>query len=223
MNALRSIATIMLLVSTGQASTIVIGTANPDDGNAIPFGFTQGSVYQQVYAAQNFSGPIGISAVNFYHTAFVTELDSIATGTYRVYLSTTGAAVDGLNTTNFDANAGANEMLFFSGTLGGAVGGVLALSGSTPFLYDPSDGNLLLEIRAEYTGFQFGASIYLDAMNGDANGIFSRAQDYVTGNAGYGLVTGFTTTPEPPAAATVLLAGATLLATRFLQIRFRRR
>jgi hypothetical protein len=139
---------------------------------------------------------------------------------FRVYLSTTDAAVDGLDTTNFDANIGPDEAIFFSGTLDGPVDSKLSLSGS-PFLYDPAKGNLLLDIRAEYTGFQFGSTVYLDAMNGDAGGIFSRAQDYVSGNAGYGLVTGFTAVPEPPAASTMLLAGAVLLSTRLILRRSR--
>ena len=65
------------------------------------------------------------------------------------------------------------------------------------FTYDPSKGNLLVDISVAYTGG--GGTIYFDAMNGDANGLFSKADNYGSGFAGFGLVTGFSTTavPEP--------------------------
>jgi hypothetical protein len=80
-------------------------------------------------------------------------------------------------------------------------GGVLRFILSTPFTYNPADGNLLMNVGSpEDEELDF---LQLDARNGTAVGLFSRAVTPGFGDAasfvGWGLVTGFSTAsiPEP--------------------------
>jgi hypothetical protein len=181
------------------ATAQVIGSGGGT--NSFPFTvmFPQfpSTVYQQVYAASDFAaGPRLITAIDFFRSSVGGNLN---TGTYDFYLSTTSAPVDGLNTTNFDANDGPDNTLFGSFTLGGAAPAILTFTG-TPFLYDPANGNLLLDIRTTITAS--GDNSNYDANRGDAGGVYSRAHDFGTGFTGYGLVTEFdnspvSSTPEP--------------------------
>jgi len=195
---LSAVVALALLPIASHATGIVIG-APGTGGNCFPFGCsTGGDRYQQVYAASDFAGPMSINDITFYDSMYPGNLSS---GTFSLYLSTTSAAVNGLSAT-MDDNLGANNALF--GTL---VGGIVAnpsftITG-TSFAYDPGMGNLLLEIRS--TG-QSGGSIFLDARNGDAGGLFSRMHNYGGAFAEYGLVTGFNVgaVPEPGTVALML-------------------
>ena len=182
---------VALLCGATLRADIVVGKPDLGSGNCFPFGCNTGNRYQQVYAASDFSGPITLEDLEFFHTQF--PGGSVLNGNYTISLSTTNAQVNNLDTTNFANNVGPDSQIFFSGTLGGETG-TLDIIGIA-FTYDPSEGNLLVDISAAYTGG--GGMIFFDAMNGDANGLFSRAQNYGGGFAGYGLVTGFSTVPEP--------------------------
>jgi len=127
------------------------------DGNASnQFPFDPRSVgvstirYQQVFSASEFAPgtyvirqiafraePLGISFVG-------------TTGTLRIDLSTTTAAPDGLSVT-FANNVGADNTTVFSGqwVISTANNGQfdLVLTLTNPFSYDPSRGNLLLDVR----------------------------------------------------------------------------
>lgn len=114
--------------------------------------------YQQVYGAAAFlsegiTGPTAINTITFFaasewYSPFfgvvpIPEADqSIAPGNYTIRLSTTSRAVDGLNAT-FNSNFGADVQVFFDGEF---AGNSLTFTSDVPFLYDPSMGNLLLDI-----------------------------------------------------------------------------
>jgi hypothetical protein len=187
-------------------ASVLIGTPADFPGNCAPFGCTLGEStrYQQVYNSTNFSGPINITGITFFHT--VSEDSGILnSGTYTVRLSTTSKAVNGLDLVNFDNNLGSDNTQVFSGSLPGVVpfGSTLTLA-SSGFLYDPSMGNLLMDILI--SGAQRTAPVvYLDARNGTAGTLFSRATNVVgAGFDSFGLVTRFETEepiPEPSTAA----------------------
>lgn len=183
----------IMAASSTNATVLIIGApGDANSGNCYPFGCSGGSEYQQVYASSNFTGLITINDIEFYMNN--SPGGNLNSGTYTFSLSTTTVAVDNLDTTNFANNVGSDNALFGTYTLGGAAPSLLVFNG-TSFTYNPANGNLLLDIQANIT--QEGGSFY-DARNGDASGLFSRAHDFGSGFAGYGLVTGFSTTiPEP--------------------------
>ena len=181
------------LLSVGVQAAPIIGLP-PDGGtgNCFPFGCT-GTRYQQVYSAAGFSGSITITDITFYNTTFTAG--TIAPGTYTLHLSTTSAAVDALSST-FASNVGANDALFAVYAGGGSASPSFTIAG-TGFTYDSTMGNLLLDIFVANSG---SGTVYLDARNGTAGGIFSRMHDFGTGFEGFGLVTGFNeggSVPEP--------------------------
>jgi hypothetical protein len=208
-----------LVLSAGQAQADPVLIGDPGSGvNCFPFGCGRGTSaatrYQQVYNSSQFSGPIGIRQIEF----FLGEPGNTASGTYWFYLSTTRRPVDGLDGINFDSNVGSDRSLFsmkvFPGT---SAPSVLAIAGDA-FLYNPQAGNLLLDIMIP--GGATNATettAFFNALNGTAQGLFSRAHNFGTGTAGYGLVTRFVdgtsgpaTVPEP---ATLTLFGVGLAGT----------
>jgi hypothetical protein len=179
----------------GAASAQIVGTG-AGGGNLFPFGGPPSlSIYQQIYTASNFAGPGLLQSVKFFRG---TVAGVIRPGTYDVYVSTTSVGVNGLSNVDFDGNRGGNNALFGSYALSGFPGAELTFVGS-PFFYDPSAGNLLLDIRISGAGTMGGANF---RANGDALGVFSRTFDAPGGLGfqGWGLQTGFvfvSTVPEP--------------------------
>jgi hypothetical protein len=118
------------------ADTITIGTNTSVNG--FPFGESiYVGEYQQVYNAALFFGPVDITGITFFAAP---GYPSAISGDFTIDLSTTAAGVNSLSTT-YSNNVGANNSLFFSGT----VSNVLSFTG-VPFLYNPAQGNLLLDV-----------------------------------------------------------------------------
>ena len=64
------LATGLLIASSlgAGAQSVTIGTADPSQGNAAPFGLSFGTDYEQVYNQTDFSGPIDISQITYFNT-----------------------------------------------------------------------------------------------------------------------------------------------------------
>ena len=123
----------------------------------------------------------------------------------RIFASTTSRSVAGLSTT-FADNVGTNNTLVFDGTLIWATANLpgpgntrqfdVVFPFTTPFLYDPAAGNLLLEMQF----IANGESIRVDAVSG--NSALKKIQNLgstnaPTGDFGIPQVTQFTFEPPP--------------------------
>ena len=204
----------LAFITVPARANVIIG-APGDVVNSIPFGSTVwGTQYQQVYNSTNFSGPITIGAIIFYDT--IDPGGQANGGTFTFSLSTTSAAVGGLNQTNLSSNIGGNNAVVYTGTLPALSGGEIEINLSTSFTYNPLQGNLLLNIGA--TDPTSGGAFF-DSMttnNSGPTGIFSRAwsfsSDFPTSDTDQGLVTDFVTSQTPlPASWTAMLAGLVLV------------
>ena len=206
-----------LLVPGGLANTE--GSAN----NSIPFNTNPGVTYryQQVYGGSEFGGgPILINGISFrpdggfpdIATAFSTNLN------IQIDLSTTAVDPDLLNL-NFASNLGADLLTVFSGpvTLSSSDTGAgprdfdITIVFTTPFLFNPTLGNLLLDIR-NFTGgvttpFDAHASD-TDAMSrvwGSLNSSVALARDTT------GLVTQFDVQAAVPEPGSIMLLSLGLI------------
>ena len=198
-----------LAVSTSAlfGGSITVGVNN--GGNGFPFGAsgTPGNRYQEAYSSSLFSGPITITGIDFFRSGVNGTLWG---GTFLLSLSTISANVNSLSNVFFNSNLGANNALFASMTLSGAAPAVLSFTGG-PFLYDPSQGNLLLDISIANLANNSPSAAFEDE-NGSGPPTIARYQNFGFGTVGYGLVTQFdagaVATPEP---GTLGLLGVALI------------
>ena len=203
-----------LLVSVPAFADITVGLpADPGTGNCFPFGCAYSGEYQQVYSQTQFSGPIKILDLEFFNTQINNNNTLMNSGTWTIYLSTSSADWNTLSST-FANNLGADNTLVFSGNLAQpwAFGDTLHISLTTPFTYDPLMGNLLMDVVVSGATAP-GGSIYFDTNGyngGSFNGNTYLGRVYNAGavNNGYGLVTGFSSIPEP---GTLALLGTGLI------------
>jgi len=187
-----------------------------DTGNGLPFNldaFSQPSErYQQVYASTQFSSitsPMFVTAISFRVSAFGGSSFSSILPNVQINLSTTGAAPDNLST-SFASNIGGDDIQVYGGSLtlsstntgGPPPSFEITISLQTPFLYDPTAGNLLMDVR----NFGAGSTTQFDATFVDGDSV-SRAFTYDTSVGSstadftdtVGLITQFTfaAVPEP--------------------------
>lgn len=159
--------------------------------------------YQQVYSSTAFPGPITFSGIQFdvfnTHGDGLNEMDA---ATFQISFSTTSAGV-GTVSSNQAGNVGADHQLFGTYSLGGTLASTLVFNGLSSFTYDPSKGNLLIDVLlSNVTTNPKGDHTYVDADTGGS--IFSRGYTGFGGGTtgdGIGLVTTFLTsasTPPPP-------------------------
>lgn len=180
------------------ASSLTVGTDN--GASAFPFGGpfygNTGTDYQEAYAASNFSGPIAITGIDFFlANGFTGDLYG---GTYTLSLSVVSSDIGSLSSTDLAGNIGSGNTVFESVALSGAAPGMLTFTGA-PFLYDPSQGNLLLDISIS-GGSSGGKGVAFEENEGVGTSL-ARYQNFGIDNGdGYGLVTQFDSSnaaPEP--------------------------
>lgn len=179
------------------ANPIVVGTPTAGVGNCFPFSCNYNGDYQQVYTSSDFSGSVTITGLEFYNTQANEGTTAIA-GTWTLALSTTSAAWNTLSDTPAN-NVGGDNTQVFTGSISQAwaFGDTLTFLFSTPFTYNPANGNLLLDVQASGVA-STGGNLYFD-FDESGSGVVGRYYNGMT--ATNGLVTGFTTNafsvPEP--------------------------
>ena len=225
--SVRTTATLAALVLTGlaagsaQAQSLVVPNANATtEANASgegPFA-AFGIRYQQVYGAGEFGGttPLRIDGLSFRPDESVVDAFSTTRGDadfpVNITLSTTSRAVDDL-TQIFDFNTGPDGTQVFSGSLtftGGPATGpgprpfLAQIDFTTPFTFDPSAGNLLVDFQ-KFSADLFADPLQLDVADDASDGVSSLtglsplAAQGLTDTTG--LVTAFDVTPIPSPAA----------------------
>jgi hypothetical protein len=197
--------------------------------NGLPFNIAfvglSSERYEQVYSATQFgSGPLLITGLAFRPDANTGAAFSTTLSNVSIFLTTTANAPDALSPI-FANNEGADKTLVHSGSLAlssadtGPAGGPKAfdivINLTTPFLYNPASGNLLLEVQ----NFGGGTTTQFDAQitSGDpVSRVFTidvNGASDATGNTDtLGLVTEFLTAqvavPEP---SSIILFGSAAL------------
>lgn len=240
-------------VGIATAQTVIPNSLENQEGsgnNGLPFnlsGFSIGSMrYQQVYSASGFSSlsqPSLITEILFrpdgefrdgedVGQAFSSSLTDI-----QINLSTTTAMPDALSTT-FADNVGTDDTVVFGrGSMSlsslntrsdeGPKDFDISIALETPFLYDPTMGNLLLDIR----NFGGGTTTQFDSQNevGDSTSrVLSLGYDSVNNTSGIsdstGLVTKFVfdsppiqSVPETTGVLSFLVVAGGIVATSFRQ------
>lgn len=188
---------------TLSAGSITVGIDN--SGNTFPFGYPidgPGTRYQEAYSSTLFSGPITITGIDFFLQS--NGPDTLYDATFTLSLSTITTDVNDLSDTDFDSNLGADNSLFTTVSLSGDSGSELSFTG-TPFLYNPADGNLLLDIQI--TNIISTGNAAFEDVGPSGPDTIARYQNFGTGTTGYGLVTEFDfSSPVPEPASFGLLA-----------------
>jgi hypothetical protein len=185
-----------VLGASGQSLTI--GAFNELNLKPFDVGFgPTASSYEQVYNSADFSGDLDISQISFFAPTWVSGTWGPAT--YTFHLSTTSVGVGAL--TGFASDVGANNQLFGSFTLSESVPVPQITFSGTTFDYNPSQGNLLLQIAITDVTGSSGGEVPFEAMEEGPNPpgslLMSRGYGYgdVFGSDDIALVTEFGTGP----------------------------
>jgi hypothetical protein len=212
MRVFAALAAACFVYMAAPAQALIIGApaGGPTESNCYPFGcaFNWPPEYQQVYNKALFPGPMTIGSLRFYNNVqdvgFENNPADLNSGTFQISLSTTSAAVNGLNTSNLSLNIGPDNTLVFSGSIPASVaaGGFFDIFFTTPFSYNPAAGNLLIDVFSNNVSHGPVLDAYLDAHFNTFGNDSSRAMSGGSNFTSTGLVTGFNegqtqAVPEP--------------------------
>ena len=181
--------------------------------NFVPFNLGSPVRYQQDYGASQFTatgGPMLIKEIRFRNDADLGRPFDVILPDVQISLSTTRVAPSALSVF-FARNIGPNETeVFPRGPLhlrSQSLGFDIVIGLADPFLYNPSEGNLLMDIK--YYGSVATIS-RMDAQGansskGTTSGVFSGSTQSTFGElTGTGLVTQFIYDPVPEPSLTCL-------------------
>jgi hypothetical protein len=169
---------IALVAGSEVQAGVIVPNANAaapgNTDNRFPFLVSGGMRYQQVFAASQFSGPILMTELDLRNGILVNEAFSSTISSILISLSTISTAPDSLSST-FATNIGGDNTQVFSGSLtlssanGAGPGGTKAFDISialqTPFLYNPANGNLLIDIKNSSGANAAVGADFFDAVN----------------------------------------------------------
>ena len=122
-------------------TSITVGSTYGGVENGYPFNGSGGTSldYEQIYSSTAFSGPISFNTITFFDTQIPGTV--VASGNYDITFSYASSPLG----SDYPV-AGTGTQTFFDGVLGGTTGTSFSISG-IPFVYDPSLGNLLIDVR----------------------------------------------------------------------------
>jgi hypothetical protein len=209
--ALAAASGVMVLsAASAAAQPVTIGNANSN--NCYPFACFAaegGETYQQVYDAGAFSGSFTIESFTLFKGLdFGTGPMDDASWTVSFY--TTDKAPSALSSSLGD-NRGTLLANFGVFGVSGLMPAELTIDGAD-FVYDPSHGNLLLQVELSQASAIFGAHQFFQA--DDTGVLTSRALAYADGDSrvdGQALVTrfnGVASVPEPTTWALLIVGMA---------------
>ena len=227
------LASSILLFSSALAAhaDIIVGLpADVGTGTAWPFSLDFQGEYQQVYTHSVFPGPFLITGLEFFNTAYNSGATSLESGPVTIALSETSVDWNTIGPV-LSANIGVNNVQVFNGTIGGpwAFGDTLTFPFSSPYLYDPAAGNLLMDVIANLSGNE-AVDFDSNGLNGfglNGNTIMGRAGlpfpgGFIFVDHGYGLVTGFMGSPVPEPSSLLLLSSIVCVGSAYI-VRRRRK
>jgi hypothetical protein len=169
---------------------------------------------------------MNIGAFSFFHTVFQPGTGTLGAGTYTFSFTTTTTQPTALSR-NLASNMSSPLALFAQVIIAPNTnaGSIFTVTGSTPFLYNPGAGNLLLDVQYSSTDAPSRAFFDVDL---SGSGVVGRAYgDSPNGSDHNGLVTQFdaavVSAPEPGSLTLVAsgLAGLFGVARRRKQSRVR--
>lgn len=202
----------LLVVSTfdrAEADTVLAQNGPHIAFNAIPFSSLSGTGrYQEVYSSSLLGGPVLITSL-----AFSPQDSAFFSANVELRMTTTMVGVGSLSP-DLDSNFTIplttvySNPAFSENVTGGSETFSLVFNFTTPFLYDPAQGNLLFDLLIS------GQNVALPFSRCAAGGILSRAYNntgFGNGADGVGLRTliGYQPVPEP---GTFVLLGSGLIA-----------
>ena len=199
---------------------VVGNPPDPGNGNCFPWGCAYNAEYQQVYGSSDFNAPLLIRDLEFYNTQFDSGSTQLPSGTWTITLGT--SQIVGVNTItgSFAGNLANsfNVQQVWTGNINQAwvFGNTLHIDLAVPYNYDPAQGNLLMDVVGQGVSLP-GGSTFFDVNS--TGGFFTRVycnggvdcgDNGIVDNAGFGLVTGFSSN-EIPEPGTLLMMGTGLL------------
>ena len=141
-----------------RAAALVVPAADPATGICAPFGCN--TRMQQVFDRELFPTGIRIEALEFFHT---NGSGFVEPARYRFTLSTTEVSSTTMSRT-FSANLGARRLIVAERVVDdfNTFFTRLTIPLNPPYVYHPSQGNLLLEIQKDRTANHGDGVVYAD-------------------------------------------------------------
>lgn len=209
----------LLALAMGSAQAGIVTIGDHDFSNA-DLMFPLAMRYQQLYGAAQFAGAMNIARISFFAFPMGAETEWNGVSTYRMTVSTTTTALGALNL-RFTDNVGGDASVYDTETFSGApaYGDLISFTGS--FNYDPTLGNLLVDIERIIDGPSAGVRLQAGFNPGEFDRAYNHSETVLVENGGrnqdgYGARTRFdfgpVTTPVPePETYAMMLAGLGLL------------
>ena len=204
-------------IVNANAALVVPAAAETQMGNngIQTVGYFRGGA-QSFYGANLFSGPVLISGFSIRMRVGSSMEGNTGAQNFQIIASTTSATATTLNTTDPSLNHGADQTMVRNSPFSILALGILNGSGvtdwstpinfDTPFLYDPADGNLLLEFAGTMPNGTFSTRV-VDGWEVDGAGL-ARVTPFQNGgflSDQLGTVVLFDTEPIPEPSNVLLL------------------